>query len=70
MLCLVIVGCGRVTRMFNIKAIDQISDLCIGAVSDVDATAMNKVISRNSVPKSYDAYERARQELPEGDHHR
>ena len=30
MLCLVIVGCGRVTKMFHIKAIDQISDLCIG----------------------------------------
>jgi hypothetical protein len=57
MLCLGIVGCGRVTRMFHIKAIDQISDLCIGAVSDVDATAMNKVMSRNSVPKGYDAYE-------------
>ena len=56
MLCLGIVGCGRVTRMFHIKAIDQISELCIGAVSDVDATAMNKVMSRNSVPKGYDAY--------------
>ena len=43
--------------MFHVKAIDQISDLCIGAVSDVDATAMNKVMNRNSVPKGYDAYE-------------
>lgn len=57
MLSLGIVGCGRVTRMFHVKAIDQISDLCIGAVSDVDAAAMNKVMNRSSVPKGYDAYE-------------
>ncbi len=46
MLSLGIVGCGRVTRMFHVKAIDQISDLCIGAVSDVDAMDMNKVKNR------------------------
>ena len=57
MLSLGIVGCGRVTRMFHVKAIAQISDLFIGAVSDVDATAMNKVMNRNSVPKGYEAYE-------------
>ncbi len=49
MLSLGLVGCGRVTRMFHVKAIDQISDLCIGAVSDVDAAAMNKVMNRSSV---------------------
>ena len=43
MLCLGIVGCGRVTRMFHVKAIDQISDLCIGAVSDVDAAIRRSV---------------------------
>ena len=51
MLSLGIVGCGRVTRMFHVKAIDQISDLCIGAVSDVDATAMNKVKNRTWCPR-------------------
>ena len=56
MLSLGIVGCGRVTRMFHVRAIDQISDLSIGAVSDVDAAAMNKVMNRSSVPKGYDAY--------------
>ena len=34
------------------QVIDQISDLCIGAVSDVDATAMNKVKNRTWGPRN------------------
>lgn len=53
MLNLGIVGCGRVTSMFHVKAIGKVSELKIAAVSDINKKRMNSVQQSCSAPKAY-----------------
>jgi len=43
MLKLGIIGCGKVTTMFHLKALKQIDDISVVAVSDLDAERMEEV---------------------------
>jgi predicted dehydrogenase len=56
MLNLGIVGCGRVTSMFHVKAIDKVPEFKIVAVSDIDIKRMNSVQKSCSGSKAYDQF--------------
>ncbi len=56
MLSLGIVGCGRVTRLFHIKAVEELPEVEVVAVSDVNLDSMNQVQKACNIPKTYDTY--------------
>ena len=56
MLNLGIVGCGRVTSMFHVKAIEKVPEFKIAAVSDIDVKRMSSVQQSCSVPKTYEQF--------------
>lgn len=56
MLNLGIVGCGRVTSMFHVKAIDKVPEFKIAAVSDINVKRMKSVQQSCSVPKAYEQF--------------
>lgn len=56
MISLGIVGCGRVTRMFHVNAIEQIADIQVVALNDIDPSAMEKVQGRCADSRIYDSY--------------
>ena len=53
MLRLGIIGCGRVTSMFHLKAIDQIPDITVTAVSDVNKERMGEMEESCGSPDTY-----------------
>lgn len=53
MLKLGIVGCGKVTTTFHLKAIREIDDLSVVAVSDIDADRMEKVRRISGAERGY-----------------
>lgn len=56
MLNLGIVGCGRVTSMFHVKAIDKVPQIKLSAVSDTNLNRMNTIKQKHSVPKTYENF--------------
>lgn len=56
MLNLGVVGCGRVTTMFHLKAICKVPAFNLAAVSDTDLMRMNEVQRKHSVPKVYGTF--------------
>lgn len=53
MLGLGIVGCGRVTSMFHVKAIEQVPQIDLVAVSDTNLKRLNAIQGKHSVPNAY-----------------
>lgn len=56
MLNLGIVGCGRVTSMFHVKAIDRIPQISLTAVSDTNLKRLNMIKLKYSIPKAYEDF--------------
>ncbi len=56
MLGLGIVGCGRVTSMFHVKAIEHIPKIDLVAVSDTNLKRLNSIQGKYSVPKAYGTF--------------
>lgn len=56
MLNLGVVGCGRVTSMFHLKAINQVPRVNIHAVSDIDIARMNQLQQSCGAPKAYGSF--------------
>lgn len=56
MLGLGIVGCGRVTSMFHVKAISQIPNIDLVAVSDTNLKRLNHLKGKYSVPNAYEKF--------------
>ncbi|MCW4048455.1 MAG: Gfo/Idh/MocA family oxidoreductase [Candidatus Bathyarchaeota archaeon] len=56
MLRLGIIGCGRVTTMFHLKAIDQLDSISVAAVSDVSDSRMQKAQGQCKAEKTYADY--------------
>ena len=53
MLKLGIIGCGKVTTMFHLKAIREIDDISVVAVSDIDADRMEEVRRISGAERGY-----------------
>lgn len=53
MLELGIVGCGKVTTMFHLKAIDDVDEVTVGAVADLDPGRMEDVRKKSGAEKGY-----------------
>lgn len=53
MLRLGIIGCGRVTSMFHLKAIEQVDEISVTAVSDINEERMREVKTECLAPVSY-----------------
>jgi len=53
MLELGIVGCGKVTTMFHLKAIDEVEDVTVGAVADLDPGRMEEVRKKSGAERGY-----------------
>jgi predicted dehydrogenase len=58
MLYLGIIGCGRVTSMFHLRAIDQIDDIRVVAVSDVSEERMDDIRGASGASESYLDYKK------------
>ena len=56
MLSLGIVGCGRVTSMFHVGAIEEVPGVKIAAISDIDPKRVNIIEKRCSVPNTYETF--------------
>jgi predicted dehydrogenase len=56
MLRLGIIGCGRVTSMFHLKAIDQVDTVSVAAISDVNEDRLKETLSDCSGAKGYQDY--------------
>lgn len=56
MLNLGVVGCGRVTSMFHVKAIEQVPQINIFAVSDINTKRMNELQMSCGAEKAYGSY--------------
>jgi UDP-N-acetylglucosamine 3-dehydrogenase len=56
MLRLGIIGCGRVTTMFHLKAIDEVVEVEVAAVADIDRERMEEVKRRSGADRSYTEY--------------
>ncbi len=56
MLRLGIVGCGRVTTMFHLKAIEEVGEVEVAAVADLDRKRMEEVKRRSGADKGYTDY--------------
>lgn len=56
MLNLGIVGCGRVTRMFHINAIEEITEVNIAAISDLNVNSMIETQKICSIPNAYEDF--------------
>ena len=56
MLRLGIIGCGKVTTMFHLKAIKDIEGLSVAAVSDIDADRMEEVRRFAGAERGYSNY--------------
>lgn len=53
MLRLGIIGCGRVTTMFHLKAIEEVDGLAVVAVADRNEARLNKVRKRARIKRGY-----------------
>ena len=53
MLRMGIVGCGKVTTMFHLKAIEEVDDVTVVAVADLDRTRMEEVKRRSGAGRGY-----------------
>jgi len=53
MLELGIVGCGKVTTMFHLKAIDEVDDVTVEAVADLDPSRMEDVKRKAGAERGY-----------------
>lgn len=53
MLQLGVIGCGRVTSMFHLRAIKQLQEVAVIAVSDIDETRMLDVQAECGAPRAY-----------------
>ncbi|MFH0850441.1 MAG: Gfo/Idh/MocA family oxidoreductase, partial [Candidatus Bathyarchaeota archaeon] len=56
MLRLGIIGCGRVTTMFRLKAIDEVEEVTVEAVSDVSEDRIRDVLGSCASAKAYTHY--------------
>ena len=56
MLNLGVVGCGRVTSMFHVKAVEQVPQINIFAVSDINTKRMNDLQMSCGAEKAYGSY--------------
>ena len=56
MLRLGIIGCGRVTSMFHLRAIDQIQGISVTALSDINEERMNNIAESCGAPATYPDY--------------
>ena len=56
MLRLGVIGCGRVTSLFHLKAIDQIDEISVTALSDVIEERINDVGEDCGAPSAYNDY--------------
>jgi len=56
MLRLGIIGCGRVTTMFHLKAIDEVEDVTVEAVSDVSEDRIREVKGSYPLARAYSHY--------------
>ena len=56
MLRLGIIGCGRVTTMFHLNAIEEVKGVTVTAVSDVSGERMRGVLGRCASAKAYTNY--------------
>jgi len=56
MLRLGIIGCGRVTTMFHLNAIEEVKGVTVTAVSDVSGERMRDVLGRCASAKAYTNY--------------
>lgn len=56
MLRLGIIGCGRVTTMFHLKAIDEVEDVTVEAVSDVSEDRIREVKGSYPSARAYSHY--------------
>jgi len=56
MLKLGIIGCGRVTTMFHLKALKQIDDISVVAVSDLESERMEEVRKDCGAQRSFSNY--------------
>ncbi len=53
MLRLGIVGCGKVTTMFHLKAIEEVEEVTVAAVADLDRARMEAVKRRSGADRGY-----------------
>ena len=53
MLQLGIIGCGKVTTMFHLKAIEEVEELTVVSVSDVNRERMEKVRKKSGAEREY-----------------
>ncbi|TRO46694.1 Gfo/Idh/MocA family oxidoreductase [Candidatus Bathyarchaeota archaeon] len=56
MLRLGIVGCGRVTTMFHLRAIEEVEGVSVAAVADMDESRMEEVRERSGAARGYLEY--------------
>lgn len=56
MLRLGIVGCGRVTTMFHLKAIEEVEEVTVAAVADRDRGRMEQVKVKSGAERGYNDY--------------
>lgn len=53
MLRLGIIGCGKVTTMFHLKAIEEVEEVIVATVADLDRKRMEEVRKKSSAKKGY-----------------
>jgi predicted dehydrogenase len=53
MLRLGIVGCGRVTTLFHLKAIEEVEGVAVAAVADLDRASMEEVKRKSGADRGY-----------------
>jgi predicted dehydrogenase len=53
MLRLGIIGCGRVTTMFHLRAIEEVKGVSVAAVADMDESRMGDVMNKSGAARGY-----------------